>query len=750
MLKNMRLGLKMIIGFGVLLAIAALLGALAMFNMLEIKTLFRKLAEESVPELEIANRIERASSQMVYQMRGYVYTRESRYLEAAEANLRDLRSHLKSAKDLALKYPDLTNLLEGVDKATAKVDEYEALTQETISKNEIVAEDHRNLLEAADAYMKRCYDFLDLQNAALKGESGASRIARLNKISMAKELIHFGDQIQIETYRAQAMVDSKIAMQAMSNFYKIQKQVKELTPLVREREHTRLLNEVLNSANSYNEALSRFIRSWFNIPYIDTVHNEVVNEVLSIAIGTSQRVMDQTVEKAQKTSIRLSFAVLIMIGGLVIAMVVGAFLAIVITRSISVPVRKGVDFARQISQGDLTANLGIRQKDEIGELAEVLNYMSENLRSMALRVQESAEQVASSSEEISASAQNLADGAQIQASTLEETSAAVEELAASVEYVANHAQSQRKAVEERADSMVKLENSVDHVSDTLDQVSGSSDEAVNKAMEGAEFMKEMISAIRSISESSEKITMIVNMISDIADQTNLLALNASIEAARAGEHGRGFAVVADEVSKLAERSATSTKEIEELIKESERLIKTGVEIAENSGKVIEEIRGGSQKSSDMVKSLRIAINEQIGIIQELGKSFEEINEMSQSISGSTEEQKTNARQVSMAIERLNEQTQQSASSAEEMSASTEELSSMAQELQSLMAQFKLSSDFEEGTKLLTSPERTEAAQEEDEDEDEDEESRVHRTVEYEFQDEDTLDEEETDAPSSQE
>jgi methyl-accepting chemotaxis protein len=303
------------------------------------------------------------------------------------------------------------------------------------------------------------------------------------------------------------------------------------------------------------------------------------------------------------------------------------------------------------------------------------------------RVSDVATELASSSEELSATAQQVAEGSQSQASTLEETSASVEELAASVEQVSDHAQSQTAAVEESTSSMDQIQSSIEQVSKSLEEVSSTTGEALDRAQDGAESVRQVIDVIKSISESSEKIAGIVNVISDIADQTNLLALNASIEAARAGEHGRGFAVVADEVSKLADRSAGSTKEIEALIKESERVVKNGVELAEKSGESMEVIIAGSKKSSETVLGLTSAIEQQISGIKELSKAIESINEMSQSISAATEEQSTNSKQVSKAVENVNALTQQAASAAEEMSASAEQLSSMAQELEVMMARF---------------------------------------------------------------
>jgi methyl-accepting chemotaxis protein len=357
----------------------------------------------------------------------------------------------------------------------------------------------------------------------------------------------------------------------------------------------------------------------------------------------------------------------VMTTALYVFIVVVAFivlLQVVVSRSITKPIRETVGIIKEIEQGNFSVQAEVSGKDESGQMLASLNAMVANVSAMIHGVQKAAEQLAGSSQEISQSAEKLSEGSQSQASSLEQTSASMEELSASVEQVAEHAQSQAAAAEQGTSSMTHALGTIEEVSRDLEEIATLARKSVESAAAGAQAVQSVVQGINTISQSSEKIGGIVTVISDIADQTNLLALNASIEAARAGEHGRGFAVVADEVSKLADRSSSSTKEIETLIKESIRNVTLGVDMSRNSEKAIDQIRDASQQVSAMIAKVSQSMGMQVNAIKELAKALENVSEMSQSISASTEEQTTNAKQVSNAIESVNELTQQAAASAE--------------------------------------------------------------------------------------
>lgn len=277
------------------------------------------------------------------------------------------------------------------------------------------------------------------------------------------------------------------------------------------------------------------------------------------------------------------------------ALLVALALTILTTRQVTLPLNSGRKFASEIAEGDLTVEIEIDRKDEIGKIIDAMRSMSYRLREIIGTIQASMESVASGSEEVSASSENLSQTVSEQAAVVEEVSASVQQLSANIQQT-NHATSETEKIART--------NSKD-------------------AENGGTIITQAV-------ESMHKIAERITIIEDIARQTNLLALNAAIEAARAGEAGKGFAVVAAEVRKLAERSGVAAGEIGELSTDC-------VNIAEEAGTLFERMIPEIQKTATMVQQISAANAEQNEGINTVSQAMGQLDDSVQSNASSVEE-----------------------------------------------------------------------------------------------------------------
>lgn len=298
------------------------------------------------------------------------------------------------------------------------------------------------------------------------------------------------------------------------------------------------------------------------------------------------------------------------------------------------PINEASSVLERVAARDLSARMTGDYKGDLAKIKNAMNSAVTNLDQALEQVSDATEQVSSASQQISAGSQSLAQGANQQASSLEEISSSLEEMSSMTKQNADNA-TQAKSLASESDGNAKT---------------------------GSEAMVRMSGAINRIKESSDQTAKIVKTIDEIAMQTNLLALNAAVEAARAGEAGRGFAVVAEEVRNLAQRSAQAAKNTADMISESVKNADDGVKIASEVAKSFDLIAASAKNVNDLIAEIATASKEQsLGIDQ-----------------------------INSAVAQMDKVTQQNAANSEESASAAEELSSQAEELQSMVGQFNLS------------------------------------------------------------
>ena len=374
-----------------------------------------------------------------------------------------------------------------------------------------------------------------------------------------------------------------------------------------------------------------------------------------------------------KTSIALSRTVFAVIS--VISAFLCILLGLLITRSIVKPLSLGVNFAENMSKGDLTQRLSVQQNDEVGQLAKSLNAMADNLKERIKEISSGSTTLSASSEELSAVSTQLAANAEEMTNQSNTVASATEQATANVNNISAAAEEMSTGVSTVATAIEEMSSSLNEVSKNCQKESQIASNANSQAKSTRDMMERL-------GVSSKEIGKVIEVINDIADQTNLLALNATIEAASAGEAGKGFAVVANEVKELAKQTAQATDQIGRQIEEMQNNTTSAVTAIEEITKVIEEINSISH-------TIVSAVEEQSATVNEIAKTVGGASQAATEIAKNVGESAKGLVEVSSNIQGVNKAATDTAGGVANIRQSAQDLSKLALGLQKIVGQFKV-------------------------------------------------------------
>ncbi|MCM3782532.1 methyl-accepting chemotaxis protein [Neobacillus mesonae] len=375
---------------------------------------------------------------------------------------------------------------------------------------------------------------------------------------------------------------------------------------------------------------------------------------------------------------------------IVISLLLAGVLIYIIIRSILVPLKKLQEGTQSIRDGNLAKRVHLKGNNELTELADDFNQMTQSLHAMVNEVSQTSNRLASSSsviresteqttlsvQQVTETVSQSAEAAYTGAEASEQTAMAVEEMARGVGSIAESASSIVDSAGETEQNVAKGSMVISEVRSQMDRILGAVDKSADR--------------INELSKLSDEARRMNTGITDIAKQTNLLSLNAAIEASRAGEAGRGFAVVASEVRQLSEQSKQTADDINSTISKMLELIEETT-LAMN-GNVREQVEAGlrvSEEASSVFHNIERSTSHIVEQIQGISAAAEQISASTQEVSATVNELSNMSRNTAESAQMTSAATEEQMAAMEEIASSTHELADMASHLQEMVRKFKL-------------------------------------------------------------
>ncbi|WP_130472813.1 methyl-accepting chemotaxis protein, partial [Candidatus Magnetaquicoccus inordinatus] len=506
-MKDLKLGIKLGLGFGLVLLLTF---AVALTGYNGINGIAGRLDKSQ----DLAFLIEQVNKAMQSE-KNFIMRKDMKHVQENQKALDEFKKQAIIDRDQKFHSADdkgqidgVINAMEHYGKAFAHYVELEKKRNEGLARIRDIADNtvRVEVTKMQENQTHKLHEMLREQNVQASAERTAAIEDRADKVARAGQMLIFFKDARIgekEIFITSGK-DEKFIQRNQEGSGGALKVAQELLSRFKQAVNIDQTKKIIAGIEQYQKEMSAILESIRE-------QNKAEQELIVARRAAAEKLAQVVHGQQNKAHAEVSSAVTLISSASVGAILFGVIIALFLTRALVSALTMGVEFAKRIAGGDLTATIDLQQKDEVGQLADTLKQMADKLREVITEVSTSAEQVAIGSNEISDAAQNLSQGATNQAASIEETSSAMEEMSSNIQQNSDNA----------------------GTTQTIAQ------QAARDAEEGGMAVGEAVQAMREIASK-------IGIIEEIARQTNLLALNAAIEAARAGEHGKGFAVVAAE------------------------------------------------------------------------------------------------------------------------------------------------------------------------------------------------------------